>query len=164
MRNPPLEVVATWPKPNYDNPEHRGPALLIVEVTIMSVAILTLMARLYVRIFKVNKHGLDDWLMLAAMVSHLKPRQHVRRSISISNADLRNPRSLESVSLFVSFSQLSCTVGTSTFGISENHKQKQAERFLLLLKHCFCSRQVWPKTPSLSLTCALPLLVPGFDV
>jgi hypothetical protein len=72
MRNPPLEVVATWPKPNYDNPEHRGPALLIVEVTIMSVAILTLMARLYVRIFKVNKHGLDDWLMLAAMVSHPK--------------------------------------------------------------------------------------------
>jgi hypothetical protein len=35
----------------------------------MSVAILTLMARLYVRIFKVNKHGLDDWLMLAAMVN-----------------------------------------------------------------------------------------------
>ncbi|KAF4956191.1 hypothetical protein FGADI_4003 [Fusarium gaditjirri] len=68
MRNPPLEVVASWPPPNYDNPVHRGPTLLIVEVTIMSVAILTLMARLYVRIFKVNKHGLDDWLMLAAMV------------------------------------------------------------------------------------------------
>jgi hypothetical protein len=69
MRNPPLEVVASWPPPNYDNPVHRGPTLLIVEVTIMSVAILTLMARLYVRIFKVNKHGLDDWLMLAAMVN-----------------------------------------------------------------------------------------------
>ncbi|CAF3512098.1 hypothetical protein SNK03_006973 [Fusarium graminearum] len=68
MRNPPLEVVATWPKPNHVNPEHRGPALLIVEISIMSVAILTLMARLYVRIFKVNKHGLDDWLMLAAMI------------------------------------------------------------------------------------------------
>lgn len=86
MRNPPLEVVATWPKPNYDHPEHRGPALLIVEVSIMSVAILTLMARLYVRIFKVNKHGLDDWLMLAAMVSHPQPRLHVRRSINF-NAD-----------------------------------------------------------------------------
>ncbi|RTE74164.1 hypothetical protein BHE90_011398 [Fusarium euwallaceae] len=68
MRNPPPEVMATWPKPNYDNPDHRGPALLIVEVSIMSVAVLTLLARLYVRIFKVNKHGLDDWLMLAAMV------------------------------------------------------------------------------------------------
>ncbi|KAF4973030.1 hypothetical protein FZEAL_9434 [Fusarium zealandicum] len=68
MRNPPLEVVATWPTPNYDNPEHRGPALLIVELTIMSVAIITLLARLYVRMFKVNKSGLDDWLMLAAMV------------------------------------------------------------------------------------------------
>lgn len=69
MRNPPPEVVASWPPPNYVNPVHRGPTLLIVEVTIMSVAILTLMARLYVRIFKVNKHGLDDWLMLAAMVN-----------------------------------------------------------------------------------------------
>lgn len=68
MRNPPLEVVATWPEPNYDNPEHRGPALLIVEITIMSLAIITLLARLYVRIFKVNKSGLDDWLMLLAMV------------------------------------------------------------------------------------------------
>ncbi|UPL03484.1 hypothetical protein LCI18_014418 [Fusarium solani-melongenae] len=68
MRNPPPEVMATWPHPNYDNPDHRGPALLIVEVSIMSVAVLTLLARLYVRIFKVNKSGLDDWLMLAAMV------------------------------------------------------------------------------------------------
>jgi hypothetical protein len=83
MRNPPLEVVAKWPRPNYDNPEHRGPTLLIVEVTIMSVAILTLMARLYVRIFKVNKHGLDDWLMLAAMVREHPPiplpRLHVQQ-------------------------------------------------------------------------------------
>ncbi|KAF5666368.1 integral membrane protein [Fusarium heterosporum] len=68
MRNPPLDVVVTWPQPNYDNPEHRGPTLLIVEITIASVAILTLLARLYVRIYKVNKSGLDDWLMLAAMV------------------------------------------------------------------------------------------------
>lgn len=83
MRNPPLEVVATWPKPNHVNPEHRGPALLIVEISIMSVAILTLMARLYVRIFKVNKHGLDDWLMLAAMVSYLLPRLHMPTSITM---------------------------------------------------------------------------------
>ncbi|KAF5019202.1 hypothetical protein F66182_8807 [Fusarium sp. NRRL 66182] len=71
MRNPPIEVVANWPQPNYDDPVHRGPALLIIEVTIMSVAILTLLARLYVRIFKVNKHGLDDWLMLLAMITSI---------------------------------------------------------------------------------------------
>ena len=101
MRNPPPEVVATWPRPNYDDPVHRGPALLIVEVTIMSVAILTLLARLYVRIFKVNKHGLDDWLMLAAMVNipplpdlgscseHVQTVDHSR-----PNADLWDSRSL----------------------------------------------------------------------
>lgn len=71
MRNPPPSVIASWPTANYVNPVSRGPALLIVELTIGSIAIVTLLARLYVRIFKVNKSGLDDWLMLAAMVSPL---------------------------------------------------------------------------------------------
>lgn len=71
MRNPPPSVIASWPTPNYVNPVSRGPALLIVELTIGSIAIVTLLARLYVRIFKVNKSGLDDWLMLAAMASPL---------------------------------------------------------------------------------------------
>lgn len=68
MRSPPPEVMATWPTPNYDDPETRGPALLIVELTIMPIAVLSLLARLYVRFFKVQKSGLDDWLMVAAMV------------------------------------------------------------------------------------------------
>ncbi|KAH7171481.1 hypothetical protein EDB81DRAFT_198888 [Dactylonectria macrodidyma] len=68
MRNPPASVIASWPAANYDDPISRGPALLIVELTIASIAIVTLIARLYVRIFKVNKSGLDDWLMLAAMI------------------------------------------------------------------------------------------------
>ncbi|KAH6989350.1 hypothetical protein BKA56DRAFT_253062 [Ilyonectria sp. MPI-CAGE-AT-0026] len=68
MRNPPPSVTASWPTANYVNPVSRGPALLIVELTIGSIAIVTLLARLYVRIFKVNKSGLDDWLMLAAMI------------------------------------------------------------------------------------------------
>ncbi|KAF4987909.1 hypothetical protein FDECE_15250 [Fusarium decemcellulare] len=89
MRNPPPEVMATWPRPNYDDPEHRGPALLIVEVTIMSVAILTLLARLYVRIFKVNKSGLDDWLMLAAMViTRPSSRTSVRPASMCKSSDL----------------------------------------------------------------------------
>ncbi|KAG7284914.1 hypothetical protein NEMBOFW57_009529 [Staphylotrichum longicolle] len=33
MRSPPPEILATWPKPNYVNPETRGPALAIVELT-----------------------------------------------------------------------------------------------------------------------------------
>ncbi|KAF7560124.1 hypothetical protein G7046_g4035 [Stylonectria norvegica] len=68
MRSPSAEVVASWPPPNYDNPENRGPTLLIVELTVMSIAVLTLLARLYVRLFRVNKGGLDDLLMVAAMI------------------------------------------------------------------------------------------------
>ncbi|KAH6972658.1 hypothetical protein EDB80DRAFT_784292 [Ilyonectria destructans] len=68
MRNPPSSVVASWPPADYDNPVRRGPALLIVELAIGSIAVVTLLARLYVRIVKVNRSGLDDWLMLAAMI------------------------------------------------------------------------------------------------
>lgn len=80
MRNPPPSVIASWPTANYVSPVSRGPALLIVELTIGSIAIVTLLARLYVRIFKVNKSGLDDWLMLAAMVSPFpSPRSNLVR-------------------------------------------------------------------------------------
>lgn len=68
MRLPPPEVIASWPTPNYDDPVRRGPAMLIVQLTILPIAFLTLMFRLYVRIFIVRLCQLDDWLMCAAMV------------------------------------------------------------------------------------------------
>ncbi|KAH7113564.1 hypothetical protein EDB81DRAFT_702821 [Dactylonectria macrodidyma] len=68
MRNPPAPIIASWPAPNYENPVSRGPTLLIVELTIGSIAIATFLARLYVRVVKIKKMGFDDWLMLAAMV------------------------------------------------------------------------------------------------
>ena len=49
MKVAPPEVKATWPKPNYVNPETRGPALFIVEVTILPPALIVLLLRLYVR-------------------------------------------------------------------------------------------------------------------
>jgi hypothetical protein len=69
MRNVPPEVMATWPQPNYDDPVRRGNALIITELSIVSVAILTLVARLYVRFRIVRTSGADDWVMLVAMVS-----------------------------------------------------------------------------------------------
>jgi hypothetical protein len=68
MRLPPPEVVASWPTPNYTNPEKQAPTLLIVELTTLSIALICLVLRLYIRRKKLGKLELDDWLMIAAAV------------------------------------------------------------------------------------------------
>ncbi|TLD15181.1 hypothetical protein PspLS_10722 [Pyricularia sp. CBS 133598] len=59
-------VVATWPPPNHTNPQRRGPALLVIELTILPIALITLLLRLYVRVRIVKSYGWDDWFMVAA--------------------------------------------------------------------------------------------------
>ncbi|GAB1318381.1 hypothetical protein MFIFM68171_08591 [Madurella fahalii] len=66
MRVAPPEVQATWPSPNYIDPETRGPALLIVQLITFPIALLCLALRLYVRLVIMRKSGWDDWLMVAA--------------------------------------------------------------------------------------------------
>lgn len=73
MRTPPPSVIDSWPEPNYVNPETRGPRLLITQLIFVPLALLVLLARLYVRIFVVRRAGWDDWMMAMAMVRHLSP-------------------------------------------------------------------------------------------
>lgn len=68
MRLPPDDVIAGWPPPDYDHPQTRGPYLVLVQMILMPLALLALLARLYVRGCLMKKVGADDWLMLAAMV------------------------------------------------------------------------------------------------
>ncbi|KAL2264210.1 hypothetical protein VTK26DRAFT_486 [Humicola hyalothermophila] len=67
MRLPPPEVVATWPEPNYTNPEARGPGLIIVEFFTLAIALVSVCLRLYVK-FQRSKMGWDDLFMVAAAV------------------------------------------------------------------------------------------------
>lgn len=66
---PPPEVLATWPEPNYINPESRGPALLIIELITLIIALIALIIRLYVKFILLRKPGWDDHLMITAAVS-----------------------------------------------------------------------------------------------
>ncbi|KAJ8118631.1 hypothetical protein OPT61_g445 [Boeremia exigua] len=68
MRSAPPEVMATWPKPNYVDPITRGPALMVVELTLLPIAMIIVFLRLYVRIGWLKKSWWDDYLMVAAMV------------------------------------------------------------------------------------------------
>jgi hypothetical protein len=64
----PPEVVASWPKPNYVNPETRGSALYVINGIFFSLAMLALSVRLYMRIFVRKWIGLDDVFIFLAFV------------------------------------------------------------------------------------------------
>ena len=68
MRLPPPEVLASWPAPNYTNPQTRGPALIIVELITLPIALICLGLRLYARVHVMGRTDWDDWLMVAAAV------------------------------------------------------------------------------------------------
>lgn len=71
MRLAPAEVRKTWPTPNYTDPVERGPGLMIVELTLLPIAIICVALRLWIRIGWLHKGWWDDWLMIAALVSRL---------------------------------------------------------------------------------------------
>ncbi|KAJ4367472.1 hypothetical protein N0V83_007055 [Neocucurbitaria cava] len=68
MRTPPAEVLITWPKPNYVDPVTRGPALMIVELTLLPLAMIVVFLRMWVRVRWLHKSWYDDYLMVAAMI------------------------------------------------------------------------------------------------
>lgn len=64
-----MEVIMSWPPPQYDDPVKRGPALLAIELTILPFALLCLAARIYVRVHILRSTWWDDWCMVAAGIS-----------------------------------------------------------------------------------------------
>ncbi|PQE16809.1 integral membrane protein [Rutstroemia sp. NJR-2017a BBW] len=68
MRLPPPEVIASWPAPNYINPERHGNAVIIVDAVFFPLALLILLIRIYTRLRISKSFGLDDWLIVAAML------------------------------------------------------------------------------------------------
>ncbi|KAF2492281.1 hypothetical protein BU16DRAFT_467793 [Lophium mytilinum] len=65
----PLSVLLAWPKPNFVDPVTRNwtiPAILIVA---LSITTLVLGARFWARFVIQKNAGLDDWLIIAALVS-----------------------------------------------------------------------------------------------
>ena len=52
--------------------ENRGPELMVVNLTFLTIAVITCALRSYVRCFIVHAFRMDDWLMILAMVCFLK--------------------------------------------------------------------------------------------
>lgn len=71
MRIPPLEVILTWPTPNYDNPHTRGEALLVLMVIFSFLVLLAVLGRFYSRLIVKNWFGWDDSMITLALVSQV---------------------------------------------------------------------------------------------
>ncbi len=81
MRSAPPEVIATWPKPNYVNPETRGPDLIVAGLITLIFAIIALILRLYVRLRIIRKTEIDDWFMVVATVIPSFPKSRSRECV-----------------------------------------------------------------------------------
>ncbi|KAH0545366.1 hypothetical protein FGG08_000507 [Glutinoglossum americanum] len=68
LRPIPLEVLKSWPKPNYVNPVRRGPALLIVNAILLPITTAVIIGRLYARLKIVRSAGLDDLFIALAYI------------------------------------------------------------------------------------------------
>lgn len=68
MQLPSPEIIATWPAPNYVDPETRGNTVLVVNVVLFPVTLFIILIRLYTRLRISKSFGLDDWLILVAML------------------------------------------------------------------------------------------------
>jgi hypothetical protein len=66
--HPPLDVISSWPKPNYINPATKGRELLVVAIIFCVLAILVVSLRLWTRLCLQGHAGLDDLLITLAMV------------------------------------------------------------------------------------------------
>lgn len=108
MRNPPPSVTSTWPKPNYVNPERRGPALLISQVILLTIATAFLLMRIYARVWITRAHiGVDDILVIISYVRRNSRDRSLLRLISLFYTNWKY--------------QISCTVMTILVIVAVQH-------------------------------------------
>ncbi|KAJ5038515.1 hypothetical protein J3E72DRAFT_184907 [Bipolaris maydis] len=65
--NPPLSVIASWPPPNYVNPEGRGRVTSNIAFVLTPITFFTVFSRLWVRFYMQRNAGWDDWLTVVAL-------------------------------------------------------------------------------------------------
>ena len=69
--HPPLTAIASWPRPNYVNPEMHGSARIACAVAMSPLILLVVTLRFYTRVRLTKNLGLDGWIIGFAVVSPL---------------------------------------------------------------------------------------------
>lgn len=68
MELPGVEVILSWPLPNYDDPVTRDDALVIVNSALIRLVMIVVLLRLYSRLYVRRWFGLDDVFIIVALV------------------------------------------------------------------------------------------------
>ncbi|KAL5342923.1 hypothetical protein BJX70DRAFT_239945 [Aspergillus crustosus] len=68
MKLPPIEVLLTWPAPNYDDPPTRGKAVLVMTIICLVLSTIITALRVYTRLIITRTAGLDDILIVFGLV------------------------------------------------------------------------------------------------
>ncbi|KAF3940645.1 hypothetical protein ABW19_dt0200267 [Dactylella cylindrospora] len=69
MLIPPLDVLLTWPKPNYINPDRQGDFMAPIIIVMTVICAIVVALRLYVRAFILKAFKADDWLIIFAFIT-----------------------------------------------------------------------------------------------
>lgn len=67
MRLPPVEVLRTWPMPNYKDPVTRGNELVMITVILFPIAIGMVILRIWTRLRLSKSFGADDVVLLISV-------------------------------------------------------------------------------------------------
>ncbi|KAL4807780.1 hypothetical protein BDV18DRAFT_107973 [Aspergillus unguis] len=67
MQLPPLEVILSWPTPNYVNPQTRNHAVLITSIVLLILSVIITALRLYTRLRITCTAGFDDILIVLGL-------------------------------------------------------------------------------------------------
>jgi hypothetical protein len=63
-----FDIVASWPEPNYVDPETRGNGIIVASILFGLLGTIATALRLYTRLFITRTFGLDDAFIIAAWV------------------------------------------------------------------------------------------------
>jgi hypothetical protein len=88
---PPLDVVESWPLPNYVDPITRGPANLVVNLVLFPLVCVLVALRLYTRLHISRSSGPDDWLILASLVRSLPSTSIITLTVAVSHRRIGSP-------------------------------------------------------------------------
>lgn len=66
--HPTIEDIRAWPTPDYVDPETKGNQLLVVTIISTILAIFSVLARVWVRLWYQRQFGADDVMLVLCMV------------------------------------------------------------------------------------------------
>ena len=82
--HPPLDVVITWPKPDYIDPVTHGPSLMIVAIIFTPLMLLAVGLRFYTRLSLTQNLDVDDVLIGATTISPVNRHQCSNAILTVS--------------------------------------------------------------------------------